>query len=513
MESQNLQTASLYINNLLLSRGLLRNGKSIEFAKPSKAEEGKHATMAKIINLMHDLVLRRDREAEHPESLASTLRNLRTTETRQNLDISRLEAKNADLNRQLALAAGQQRAFKSTLRTAENSARSLREEMLRLKTVLQQVRTQCANDIRKRDLEIRRLKGHLTGQQRGKREGLGMSTIVIKPTATTFNHLSKSGELDGGEDLDSPDYSLRQETTEFLTQLSQGLSDENDNLIGLVRSTLTTLRNLQGLSVKSNKTSQTDHSDGSGQAGSVTEDGQEENALLALPTSYDTLSTDMDNVLEHLRTLLTNPSFVPIEEVEVREDEIVRLREGWEKMEGRWREALAMMDGWRKRMVNGGDTINLEELKMGLGLGLGLEGVAAAQDDSISGDEEADFSEQEDAQDEASDNEGQDSIDDEQIESGASPEHSMRDHNAMNGGEQSEETSSGVGLRPDGTILSESSGNARPAESPRKVSFTTIPEESTKDLATENNLNKLTLINAPISKPTSPRPSSFDKNK
>lgn len=525
MESQNLQTASLYINNLLLSRGLLRNGKPIEFAKPSKAEGGKEATMAKIINLVHDLILRRDvlrmayytfcqqlihkplqREAEHRESLASTLRNLRATETHQNLDISRLEAKNGDLSRQLALAAGQERAFKSTLRTAENSARSLREEMLRLKTMLQQVRTQCANDIRKRDLEIRRLKGHLTSQQRGKREGLGMSTIVIKPTATTLNRSSKYGELEGGEDLDSPDYSLRQETTEFLTQLSQGLSDENDNLIGLVRSTLTTLRDLQGLSLKSNTTSRTDHVDGDTQAGSLTDDGQEENVVLALPTSYDTLSTDMDNVLEHLRTLLTNPSFVPIEEVEIREEEIVRLREGWEKMEGRWREALAMMDGWRKRMVNGGDTINLEELKIGLGLGLGLDGVAGAKDDSITTDKGPDFSNIEDAQDEASDSEGQDSIDDEQVEAGTSREHLKRDYNAMNGGEESEETSFGVGLRPDGTILGESSGNTRPAGSPRKISFTAIPEESTQDL------DELALINASISKPPRPR-RSLDKSK
>jgi hypothetical protein len=60
METQNLQTASAYINNLLLSRGLLRNGKPIEFAKPSKAEEGRTATMARIINLVHDLILRRD---------------------------------------------------------------------------------------------------------------------------------------------------------------------------------------------------------------------------------------------------------------------------------------------------------------------------------------------------------------------------------------------------------------------------------------------------------------------
>jgi hypothetical protein len=60
MESQSLRTASSYINNLLLSRGLLRNGSPIEFARPQKAEGGLDATMGKIMNLVHDLILRRD---------------------------------------------------------------------------------------------------------------------------------------------------------------------------------------------------------------------------------------------------------------------------------------------------------------------------------------------------------------------------------------------------------------------------------------------------------------------
>jgi hypothetical protein len=60
MDSYNLKTASTYINNLLLARGLLRNGKPIEFAHPSRGEGGKEATMAQIINLVHDLILKRD---------------------------------------------------------------------------------------------------------------------------------------------------------------------------------------------------------------------------------------------------------------------------------------------------------------------------------------------------------------------------------------------------------------------------------------------------------------------
>lgn len=60
MDSLNLKTASTYLNNLLLARGLLRNGKPIEFARPSKGEGGAEATMAQIINVVHDMVLRRD---------------------------------------------------------------------------------------------------------------------------------------------------------------------------------------------------------------------------------------------------------------------------------------------------------------------------------------------------------------------------------------------------------------------------------------------------------------------
>ena len=60
MDSRSLQTASSYINNLLLSRGLLRNGVPIEFAAPEKAEGGLDATMAKVMNLVHDMILRRD---------------------------------------------------------------------------------------------------------------------------------------------------------------------------------------------------------------------------------------------------------------------------------------------------------------------------------------------------------------------------------------------------------------------------------------------------------------------
>lgn len=55
MDLRNLKSASQYIHNALASRGILR-GLPIDFAKPGKDPE----TPARIINLVNDLVQRRD---------------------------------------------------------------------------------------------------------------------------------------------------------------------------------------------------------------------------------------------------------------------------------------------------------------------------------------------------------------------------------------------------------------------------------------------------------------------
>ncbi|KLJ07878.1 hypothetical protein EMPG_16660 [Blastomyces silverae] len=366
METQNLYTASDYINNLLLARGLLRNGKPIDFARPENAPGGTDDTMSRVINLVHDLVLRRDRETEQRENLATNIRALRSTETKQTLEIERLQAKTKDLSRLLALAEGQERAFKATIHSAEVTNRGLKEQIQRMKTSIQQIRSQCATDIRKRDVELQRLKSHLTERQRGKREGLGVTTITITPTPKVS---TVRRALEGGDGLESAGYSLKQETTEFLTNLCQELSDENDAMIGIVKSTLETLRSLQGLSDLPEKDIQEQDILDS----NACESSRLEASASELTPQYEKLSAEMDSVLEQLRSLLTNPSFVPLEEVEVRDNEIYRLRDGWEKMEERWKEAVSMMDSWHKRMAQGGLSVNIDELKQGMGLGLGLE--------------------------------------------------------------------------------------------------------------------------------------------
>ncbi|KAH8692378.1 Afadin and alpha-actinin-binding-domain-containing protein [Talaromyces proteolyticus] len=384
MNSRDLQTASNYVNNILLARGLLKNGKPIDFAQPDDGE-GSDATMAKIINLVNDLVLRRDREAEHRENLASTIQNLRTTESQQTVEIERLKSKNAELARSVAVAEGQQRALKTTMSSTEATVRKLKEQLQRMKTTVQQVRAQCANDIRKRDTELQKLKSHLNERQRGKREGLGVTTININRTTERAPKFEP--------DINNPGYSLKQETTEFLTQLCQNLSDENDTLINLSRTTIQTLKELQGLP----ESASTD-GDASDMGGSWSYN--QGGAVNSNPTNVMDLSAEMDTVLVHLGNLLTNPSFVPLEEVEMRDEEITRLREGWERMQLRWKQAVAMMDGWHKRISDGGDSIDLDELRKGMsldsGLGRSLALSSANGNDSYTHDNENGLKEMED---------------------------------------------------------------------------------------------------------------------
>ncbi|KAI7009862.1 hypothetical protein KC355_g6397 [Hortaea werneckii] len=349
MDHDTLRTASNYLNNLLLARGLLRNSEPIDFVKPSKD------TRAQIINLVHDLVLHQDRDKENREHVAITLRNLRADDARKTGEIEKLKEKNEELARSATQAQAAQRAAESEAKKVEKSIKTLQDQAAKLKTTLAQVKTQCTNDIRKRDLELNRLKAHLQGQQRGNK--------AVPPSAGLVG-----GGIRGNRDahqeqreLEDPAYSLKQETTEFLTQLSQGLSEENDQLISIIRDGVGDMRELLGLQPYQYRMPDS----AIGSLGSNASSNK--HPTPASLNSYEILAADMQDCLAHLKPILSNPNFVTVEEVEIREEEIARLRQGWEHMEKRWRDVLIMMEGWRRRMDTG-ETINLDDLTRGLGL-------------------------------------------------------------------------------------------------------------------------------------------------
>ena len=283
------------------------------------------------------------RDAEQRENLSVTIRTLRADTLRQTTAQENLHGKYTEAQRKLGIAEATERAMRLQLKSAEQAAKGLREEMAKMKILVGQTRAQCANEVRKREKTIEGMKKHVGegGRARGTGKMAGVVSIDVK--AGVGAEITVAGAVSTNE----PGYDLRMETNEFLTDLASGLSEENENMGALLRRTVETLRNLSGCEK---------------------EDAKDGGVVVQMENGYENVASEMDYVIEHLRNLLTNPSFVPLEEVEIREEEIIRLREGWEKMEARWREAVQMMNGWRKRMARSGQTVNLEELKMGLRL-------------------------------------------------------------------------------------------------------------------------------------------------
>ena len=67
------------------------------------------------------------------------------------------------------------------MRKAEAQVRELKEQMLKMKSTLDQVRAKCTSDVRKRNIELEKLKAHLTGLQRGRRDTSGMKVNTLDP--------------------------------------------------------------------------------------------------------------------------------------------------------------------------------------------------------------------------------------------------------------------------------------------------------------------------------------------
>ncbi|KAF4972889.1 hypothetical protein FZEAL_9493 [Fusarium zealandicum] len=166
IDTDNLRTASLYINNQLLSRGLLRDGQVIDFARSATGDDNAAATMGRIVSVLNDLILRRDRDAEQRESLSTAMRTLRAENLKHTNDIVRLADKHTEAKRKLEIAEASETALKTQMKSADAAIRGLKEEVSRTKGLVAQARAACATDVRLVPLRGRLLLSGLGSRRR-----------------------------------------------------------------------------------------------------------------------------------------------------------------------------------------------------------------------------------------------------------------------------------------------------------------------------------------------------------
>ncbi|UNI15765.1 hypothetical protein JDV02_002267 [Purpureocillium takamizusanense] len=271
------------------------------------------------------------------------MRNLRAENLKHTADITRLTERNTEEKRKADIAAASEAALKTQLKSAESNVRGLKEELSRTKSLVAQARTACTTEVRRRDRQIDTLKKQLTeaGRSRGTRANPAITTITV-----TGEVGREKGSAAGSSSVAADDYDLRSETNAFLASLAQNLSEENETILNMMQRAMKQLREMSGYQ------------------------GEDErrDAQVIRRSNCEELDAELDAVVEHMRNILTNPSFVPIEEVVVREEEIARLKSGWVKMETRWKEAVHLIDSWRRKMAASGKPLCDEELQMSLRL-------------------------------------------------------------------------------------------------------------------------------------------------
>lgn len=179
----------------------------------------------------------------------------------------------------------------------------------------------------------------LDNRARGARAQLAQCTVIGGP-ANLSSSLGNSIGSSAGAAEDPT--SLAQDTTDFLTKLSQDLADENDNLIALVRTTLSTLKAIQGLPdddhfLPPDLPVETEFED-------------DANPVVAPPANFDELTAELDSTLYSLKGILNQPNYVPLEDLAERDAEIERLTTKNVTLEEEWRKAIALVDGWNKTL-------------------------------------------------------------------------------------------------------------------------------------------------------------------
>lgn len=270
------------------------------------------------------------------------MRALRAENLKLTSDTARLTEKHTEAQRKADLASAAETTLKTQLKSADANIKALKEEAARMKTLVAQSRASCATELRRRDRQIDTLKKQLgeAGRSRGSRGNPAVTTITV---SSEFGQEKDNMTLTGS--LTNYDSELRAETNTALANLAQHLTEENDTLLGVMQQAMAQLRDMSGW----------------------TGDRNEDDEVLKRPNCED-MAEELDSVMDHMRTILTNPSFVPIEEVVLRDEEINRLKTGWVKMETRWEDAVHLIDSWRKRMAATGRPVCDEELQMGLRL-------------------------------------------------------------------------------------------------------------------------------------------------
>ncbi|ANB13334.1 hypothetical protein AWJ20_1620 [Sugiyamaella lignohabitans] len=353
MPGHDIQSAALFINNVLTSKGYISESEKIYFGD-SEARSDRNDT--RIINTIYALINTIENDSKAKEAAQRKTGALERELERETNLRTRVESRYDALEKQIQTSQKKANNLEMMLDDEKNKSHELRETALRLQYSLQQFKLQSANELRRKDMELAWLRERVRDPRRASKSLAEFSSKT--PTAisgslasTRLAHLPTNPEdeqMKLHNELTSTNIALSQELTSFNSELVS----ENKLLFSLLNKVKVTIQNLTEGRIHE-KLAGFDF---------VGKGNESDSAGVAIrAASSEELGEQVLLSIAQIRDILNSPNFVSLAELKEKETRVESLEFQLKEMTSNWEKALKTMEDWRAYRENrksGGRNVN-----------------------------------------------------------------------------------------------------------------------------------------------------------
>ncbi|KAA8917210.1 hypothetical protein TRICI_000639 [Trichomonascus ciferrii] len=325
-----VRSAASYVNNVLVSKGYIRDDEKLEFGRQEEDEERD----ARTINVIYALLKTIDDDSKANEANEQLLKDFKRQREEENTRYERLKTKCEGLEKQVVSVERENSNLKSSADSFRRAAEQQREQSIRLKSLIKQIRQQFANELRRRDVQIAKLKERLQDTSRRTKTLTGVSGKLSK----SYNSYSTTA------------LSPYDSESEASAAISSELSAMNNALIAENNALLVMLHQ-----IRDSISSVTDENQSviiSERTASYNEEPRDASEVLIRCQSTQELNEEVSDCIQYITQALHSPNYVSVTELKDKENEIQRLKDQLLDANTNWQKALSTMEQWKKYREN-----------------------------------------------------------------------------------------------------------------------------------------------------------------
>ncbi|CAN6671758.1 hypothetical protein TRVA0_045S00320 [Trichomonascus vanleenenianus] len=311
---RDLRSAALYVNNALVSKGYIKDDERLEFS--SVMEDGGSANDARVINVIYSLLSTLEKDNQASETAFQKASEAAQERERARAENERLQGAYDSLDTKMRRIQNAHSSGVMALRRAESQLSAAQEELNRQKQMMKQAKIQFANELRKRDIQIDRLKERvLDSRDKSSSSVSGVSGLLSKSYNSYSSAVVKPDSSGSAE--------ASQKLCEDLVEKNRYMVAENEQLMFFLNDIRRSMRTMVGQSVE--------------------ETGAADNEL-----TIERLAEDISDSVKTARDILNSPNYVSTTELTEKEREISRLELKVTELAANWKSAMQTLEEWKK---------------------------------------------------------------------------------------------------------------------------------------------------------------------